>query len=243
MKKNIIITLFAALSLFGFSNTSNAQTKSFDGPYVGISIGKTYGNIKHSGTYYSNSVGDDDVVGETKDLNDTNVSLRAGYVSRISGSNTVLGLELTRSNLDASIESQADIYENAGSGDGITSTVKFKDYTTLAIRLGQVLNDKTLISVSAGPALAKISESHYRNNSWGGGDESLGPISTNKTGYVLGFGGEYKLTPQVSIRADYEYLNFGKVNITSFNGASGGLLNDTNKVNFGNVSVGLVYSF
>ena len=33
---------------------------------------------------------------------------------------------------------------------------------------------------------------------------------TTATGYVLGGGLEYKLTPSWSVKAEYQYLNFGK---------------------------------
>jgi len=243
MKKNIIISLFVALSLFGFSNTSNAQTKSFDGPYVGISIGKTYGDVKHSGsTYYSTYFSPNlyDVVGETKDLDQSTRSIRAGYLSRMSGSNTVLGIELAHNRLNTSINYAADLNHDVTAGGSIDGTINLHNYTTLAVRLGQALNDKTLVSVSAGPAITKISQSHVRN-SWRGPWYS-NEVESNKTGYVLGLGAEYKLTPQLSVRADYEYLNFGKASIATINDDDG-VLNDNTKVKFGNASIGLVYSF
>jgi opacity protein-like surface antigen len=240
--KKIIITLFAALSLFGFSNTSNAQTKSFDGPYVGISIGKTYGDVRHSGSTYYSSYSENlyDVVGETKDLDQSTRSIRAGYLSRMSGSNTVLGIELAHNRLNTSINYAADLNHDITTYGSIDGTVKLHNYTTLAVRLGQALNDKTLISVSAGPAITKISQSHVRNSYRD--DFISNEVESNKTGYVLGLGAEYKLTPQLSVRADYEYLNFGKASIATIND-DGGVLNDNTKVKFGNASIGLVYSF
>ena len=238
-KKLLISTALVSLII---SSATHAQTTNFVGPYVGVSMGKTYGDVKHSGsTYYSDySENLYDVVGETKDLDQSTRSIRAGYLSRMSGSNTVLGIELAHNRLNTSINYAADLNHDVTSGGSIDGTVKLHNYTTLAVRLGQALNDKTLISVSAGPAITKISQSHVRH-SWRD-DWISNEVESNKTGYVLGLGAEYKLTPQLSVRADYEYLNFGKASIATINDDDG-VLNDNTKVKFGNASIGLVYSF
>jgi len=245
MKKNIIISLFVALSLFGFSNTSNAQTKSFDGPYVGISIGKTTNDqISHSSSVYISpaNITYSGLVGESKDMNDSTRSLKLGYLSRVGGSNTILGVEIAKTYLNSTINSKGDVDEqlNFNVGDnGITSIVHIDNYTTLTARIGQALNDKTLVSVNAGVARSKISQSHIRNkNDYHTSDTD----AATETGYVYGLSGEYKLTPQLSLRADYEVVNFGDVSRATTNDVYG-IYFDRSKVKFDNVSIGLVYSF
>jgi len=241
MNKNINIILFAALALFGFSNISNAQTKSFDGPYVALSVGETRNDtIKHSGNYYSDARGSlDDVTGESKDINDRTRSIKAGYNTRVGASNTILGVELGYTHLNATINSSSDVYQNAGYSGGIDSTLKVGNYTTFVARAGQVLGDKSLVSVNAGVARSKISQSHVRLS---GDGHNSNESSSVETGYVLGAGYEYKLTSNLSLRADYEYVNFGDVARTTINDANG-VLNDTHKVKFDNISVGVAYSF
>jgi len=242
MKKNTIISLFVALSIFGFSSISNAQTKSFDGPYVGISMGKTRNDsISHSGGYYSDWIGNLDVtIGESKSVNDSTRSIKLGYTTRVSGSNTVIGVEVAKTYLDATINSEGDIYENAGYGGGIASTLNIGNYSTLTARIGQALNDKTLVSFNAGVARSKISQSNVRDpqdDAW-----QSNTNSATETGYVYGLSGEYKITPQLSLRADYEVVDFGDVSRTMVNGQNG-VFYDNNKIKFDNVSIGLVYSF
>jgi len=242
MKKNTIISLFVALSLFGFSNNSNSQTKSFDGPYVGVSMGKTRNDsISHSGSYYSDYMGNFDVtIGESKSVNDSTRSIKLGYTTRVSGSNTVIGVEVAKTYLDATINSEGDIYGDAGTGGGIASTLNIGNYSTLTARIGQALNDKTLVSFNAGVARSKISQSNVRDPL----DDARQSDTSSATeyGFVYGLSGEYKITPQLSLRADYEVVDFGDVSRTMVNGQDG-VFYDNNKIKFDNVSIGLVYSF
>jgi opacity protein-like surface antigen len=103
------------------------------------------------------------------------------------------------------------------------------------------LNDKTLVSFNAGVARSKISQSNVRdplNYRALQSDTS----SATEYGFVYGLSGEYKITPQLSLRADYEVVDFGDVSRTMVNGRNG-VFYDNNKIKFDNVSIGLVYSF
>jgi opacity protein-like surface antigen len=246
MKKNTIISLFIALSLFGFSNNSNAQTKSFDGPYVGVSMGKTRNDsIGPSSGVYINPANFtySGLVGESKDMKESNRSLKLGYLSRFGGSNTILGVEIAKTYLNSTINSKGDVDEqldfNVGD-NGITSILNIHNYTTLTARIGQALNDKTLVSVNAGAARSKISQSHIRNRN--NNNITSDTDAATETGYVYGLSGEYKLTPQLSLRADYEVVNFGDISRATTNAVGGRYFNKS-EVKFDNVSIGLVYSF
>jgi outer membrane immunogenic protein len=109
-----------------------------------------------------------------------------------------------RSHLVFGIE--ADI-QGSGIGDhqidanGFTYKSNLDYFGTVRGRLGYAL-DNTLVYFTSGFAYGGLRK--Y--------SDDFGPQSYNgtATGYVLGGGLEYKFSPAWSIKAEYQYLNFGK---------------------------------
>jgi outer membrane immunogenic protein len=110
-------------------------------------------------------------------------------------------------NLVAGIE--ADIQGAGISSKGYTSSYDYKSnldyFGTVRGRLGYAYGP-TLLYVTGGFAYGGIEKvtnaygSYFRD----------GKLDAVATGYVLGGGLEYKLTPKWSLKAEYQYLNLGK---------------------------------
>lgn len=127
--------------------------------------------------------------------------------------NWVLGVEgeagwthLKGSNLDPS---HPDINQNNTNFVGV-----------LGGRLGYAF-DRLLFYGKAGGAWANTQYSVFSNTTFTVGNGSPAPVTVtpgtmvdaatvNRFGYMLGVGFEYALTPQLSVKAEYEYLDFGR---------------------------------
>jgi outer membrane immunogenic protein len=84
-------------------------------------------------------------------------------------------------------------------------------YGTLSGRLGYTVAPAWLVYGKAGVAWMNAD---YRQNR---DDDDGGNISLNetRTGWNVGIGTEYLLAPQWSVKAEYNFLNFGKDNIAA----------------------------
>lgn len=119
--------------------------------------------------------------------------LQAGYNYQMG--NVVLGIEATASLL------QNEKWSNQNDpGTMFSSTVNWD--ATLAPRLGYAF-DRTLIFAKAGLAVAEFEYGHDRNGTIISG-------SSTRAGYVVGAGLEYALTQNISIKGEYDYMDFGK---------------------------------
>jgi opacity protein-like surface antigen len=131
--------------------------------------------------------------------------------------NLVLGVEgeaswtnLKGSNLDPS---HPDINQNNTDFVGV-----------LGGRFGYAF-DRLLLYGKAGGAWANTQYSVFSNTTFTVGNGSAAPVTVtpgtmvdaatvNRFGYMLGAGVEYALTPQLSVKAEYEYLDFGRQRTT-----------------------------
>jgi len=85
-------------------------------------------------------------------------------------------------------------------GENFKSNLNF--FGTVRGRAGYAMNN-TLIYFTGGFAYGGL---HKHTDDFGGDFR----FDTTATGYVLGGGLEYKFTPAWSVKAEYQYINFGK---------------------------------
>ena len=101
---------------------------------------------------------------------------------------------------------------------------------TMRTRLGYAISRNLMPYVTAGIALSEqaVSRDQYRwvNDGYAIGNEATRPdnverVSGLQLGYTLGGGVEYALNNRFSIRAEYQYNDFGRKNLAFHNGRSG----------------------
>jgi outer membrane immunogenic protein len=119
-------------------------------------------------------------------------------------------------------------------------------FGTLRGRIGYAFSPLTLLYATGGFAFGGL------NNSVGGSGPTLvgSPYKFDgtATGYVFGGGGEYKLTPALSFKLEYQYMDFGRNELTNAAGATlsslgGGRLATVRNDEFSTLRVGLSYYF
>lgn len=252
MKKILISILFAI-------SASHATAQSaFDGFYGSVLAGKTAGNVS-----WKNGSSDFVMAGSTDYYQFPNVTsqstsgwsggLKFGYNKAIE--NNLIGIELGATYQDFSGTVTPTSYHqtnfsNDGSTVGFNLKTTINTYQTLALRMGRIFDEKTLFYVSAGGAAGQLKNAASQGNqnvpatNWWNANTSASNNQT-KLGYVLGLGLEYNYSKDWSLRANYEYVNFGNVSST-YQGKVGGntsIVYATNAVNFQNLSVGLTRRF
>ena len=208
----------------GFSSLCAAQTTSaFEGSYIGGSVGAARGAVstKTSTFMGANSFftltdpSQVSAAGSGK-LSETNLSggIFGGYGKRFD--NLYLGLEasLHSLSLDDSRSQTVNYLTAPASRFTIKQSIKADWEGTLRARLG-VVQDKWIAYVTGGLAVthAKYSTSFSDNFALG----TTARDSTAKTlyGWTAGFGAEYMLSRSLSIRGEYLYSDFGRVESSS----------------------------
>ncbi len=255
MKKLTIL-----LVLLSF-NTLAAENISWDGFYGSALLGGDFGDVnkknglfkyyKPDGTVQSSNV----VIGNNSSLDGITGNLKLGFNKQLL-TNNIIGIELGSSLQDLEADGIAIAKygsTSASSPDGppyhMLSKVKIKTYESLSIKFGHIFNKTTLAYISGGAALGQLkSKLKDDTGSWIDSDESI-TDDKNEFGYIVGFGLEHKLNDKFSLRANYEYVDFGDVNFKytgySTNGATVYSLvaNQNNSVHFSNLSAGISYQF
>jgi opacity protein-like surface antigen len=194
LKKLFHLTLIV-IFLFTFSKQSFAQKKSFfEGPYVGGAIGYTTYKTRFNDPLVADSwylVFDGDVYKTSDNLDGKNINgtISTGY-NWIFDKNYLFGLEAEASSGKKIVHSST--YQASEWGADINYIAN------LRLKAGTIHEDKNLLYVTAGPAMAKAKYSarYY------GGDY---PISINKTVYGLsyGVGVERQIDNKTSMKLEY----------------------------------------
>jgi prepilin-type N-terminal cleavage/methylation domain-containing protein len=124
-----------------------------------------------------------------------------------------------------------------------------KNYQTLAIRLGHIFEDQTLFYLSGGAAVGLVKRTMYQpsdagNFNWWDLGNSVSK-SNWETGYTLGLGIEHKIKDNLSLRVNYEYVDFGNVrhSYQSTEGVNTVIINQAADIKLSSLGVGLTYSF
>ena len=102
---------------------------------------------------------------------------------------------------------EADITASGVENKSFTEKVSQTWLGSARARLGYTIDPALLAYGTAGLALGNTT-----------GQSPYGKNTDNKSGYVLGAGGEYLVNPNVAVRAEYLDYNLGKSNYPTVNG-------------------------
>jgi opacity protein-like surface antigen len=195
MNKINQLLIATAILAFTFSKQSFAQKKSFfEGPYLGGAIGYTTYKTRFNDPLVADNwylVFDGDVYKTSDNLDGKNINgtISTGY-NWIFDKNYLFGLEAEASSGKKIVHSST--YQASEWGADINYIAN------LRLKAGTIHEDKNLLYVTAGPAMAKAK---YSAGYDGGGY----PISINKTVYGLsyGVGVERQIDNKTSMKLEY----------------------------------------
>lgn len=105
---------------------------------------------------------------------------------------------------------------------GVVSASRKLDYFgTLRARLGFVVTPPLLLYVTGGLAYAGVSANYFSGLQESLGPATYAPVGTNgslsetRFGWTIGAGGEWKFSPNWSLKAEYLYYDVGTASFTS----------------------------
>ncbi len=153
-------------------------------------------------------------------------SVTAGYNWQI-GSGAVFGVEGDLGLMDVTAD------DTIASDGSVFKTQLGPLWGTVRARLGMLLTDRMLVYATGGAAFMQVDEISLGTT---GGDTSL--TDDFRAGYVVGAGAEYALSENMSIKAEYLYMDFGSLAGVS---ATGGDLSIENEVQL--VRAGVNFKF
>jgi outer membrane immunogenic protein len=248
------------ITLFTLSASAFAEDKiNWTGFYGSAMLGRDWGHISEGDAYVTGYTGDFENAykltgGASPDIKGTSLNFKLGFNKQID--TNLIGVELGGTLQTAKSKNGIqNTYwtstmfsgpENAGPQETpITVQTRIQNYGTLSGRIGHIFNETTLIYLKGGLAYGEIKRTII--DAAGKYFDSGTSIQDYKTesGYLLGVGGEHKINDKWSLRADYEYIDFGSINF-NYGGKSYGMnINQTqsNSIHFSNLSAGVSYAF
>lgn len=252
MKRLLGGALLALLG--GISGGAWAQTASpvdWSGFYAGGLLGATNGNSELSSVtgrlqYFDNTDARQIArVGNNKlDQWGAAGGLLAGYNRQFG--NVLLGVEGSVNSLSVNKESvrNEELETIPGTQMVIRQSVSADWMAGLRVRLGWA-ESNWLAYLTGGIAATQLKlEATYTDNAWSG--YSRGAKSASVTGTSLGFGGEYALGRNWSLRGEYLYTKFGEIStvsdVTSTNNSGGTMIHKAN-LDIQSFLIGLTYRF
>ncbi len=122
---------------------------------------------------------------------------------------------------------EADIQGAGIDGSGVDTTgdvarTRLEWFGTIRARLGYAFNN-TLLYGTGGFAYGGLNSRASDNSVNDDGTVANYRFSGTVTGYVLGAGIEYKVSPAWSLKAEYQYLDFGKHDLPAVSGIESGV--------------------
>jgi len=261
IQKLVLITLFT-LSL----SVSADEKIDWTGFYGSAMVGRDWGHVSEGGGHstftspdYPGYIYEASLLAhDGSSLKGWSGNLKLGYNKQID--QNILGVEVgaviqsTRANGNAieTWDTVPQTFPTTDNPSGLLSKTKIKNYETLNLRAGHLFDNKTLIYGTAGVAVGEIKRTLYQSDlasaRWL--DNSASDKKT-EIGYALGFGLEHKLTEKLSLRADYQYIDFGKMTF-KYQGDFHDLIDpfpqtntisQSNFMHFSNLSAGVSYAF
>lgn len=238
----------------GISGGAMAQTASsvdWSGFYAGVLLGATNGNSELSSVtgrlqYMDNTDAQQIArVGNNK-LNQWGAAggLVGGYGRQFG--NVLLGVEGSVNSLSVNKESvrRQEMEANPGSQSVIRQSVSADWMAGLRLRLGWAERN-WLGYLTGGIAATQLKlDASYTDNAFSG--YSRGSKSASVMGWSLGFGGEYALGRNWSLRGEYLYTKFGEIStvsdVTSTNNSGGTMIHKAN-LDIHSFLMGLTYRF
>lgn len=126
-----------------------------------------------------------------------------------------------------------------GFGDLYAGTRKLNYFGTVRGRIGYAF-DRTLLYATGGFAYGRVQTDVARTNALPGWVTS----STDNAGYVVGAGAEYAFAPAWSVKAEYQYLDFGSRSLSGiYQGTALTLQSNDLAQHYHTVRLGLNYRF
>jgi outer membrane immunogenic protein len=148
-------------------------------------------------------------------------SVTAGYNWRL-GYGLVYGVEADLGLMDVSAE------DKLASDGSIYKTQLGPLWGTLRARLGFMLSDRMMVFATGGGAFMQADDV-----SVGSGATTTALTEDFQTGYIIGAGAEYALSDTMSIKAEYLYMDFGRVSGLTANGGEFSFENEIQLVRAG----------
>ena len=214
--KNLII---AATSAFILSGTAYAADLApiidpapaaydWTGIHIGAHVG--YGWSSNDWTRIQNASGTEFGPGgeDSHDADGFLGGIQAGYTHQFN--QFVLGVEgdISWTGMDG-----IDTWDAGGGGGYRDVTADYNWVGTLAVR-GGIAFDRTLLYLKAGGAVASVEYGHTGNNN------NFASTDT-RTGWLVGAGAEHAFTEKWSVKAEYNYIDFGTEAIAMENVGAG----------------------
>ncbi len=247
-------TASAAALLMAIPAAASAQSHddtSWNGFHVGLGVGadatsvKNHSKARATNNNNNNNNNNGSVFGESfSDLGKvgTFVSVEGGWDHQMD--RTVVG---AFANYDFGSNSVANTVQasisngNGNSASGaLTTRVRRGDSWAVGGRAGYLTSPKTLIYVDAGLAGTTIKQTVVLSS----GKISNGAThSTSRTGYLIGAGIETKLTPKISLKGEFRYVDYGSAHLGVGSTSSGNYDSVDSKVTDSSVRAVLSYRF
>jgi outer membrane immunogenic protein len=210
---------------------------NWSGFYIGGHIGSAW--IQEPATYLGTTGIPLDPVGTVYSANRNGFlgGLQAGYSYQMQ--NIVLGVTGDFSWTNASIDNATTaVFFPAAT---VHTLARTNWYGTIAGRLGFAVNN-VLLYAKGGVA---FTEETYGGNAVAGGAvvSSFNNLTSTRTGYVVGAGIEYGISPNWTVFAEYNYLDFGTRNYTLVSTTAGFTVNLDVKDRVDMFKGGLNYKF
>lgn len=204
---NIFVTVFM-LALISIQIFAGPMSSIVDNGYIGLHVGAALAKYDVSNPYGHS------IYGDIIRVPSFNGGIQAGYNWQISGSNTLLGIEASLSGLDGEAANTCFAY----SGHYVSSNgVAHPNISgTLTGRVGFAIDNagRTLCYLKAGLAALNSKVIVSNNNVFFG----TIPVAQNYTsstqwGGDIGAGFELMLTPEISMKLEYNYLRLADSSI------------------------------
>lgn len=131
--------------------------------------------------------------------------------------NLYVGVEASVNSMrfDETRSSGAVYLSNAAGTFVNTVSVKTHGQATLRARLGWI-HDRFLTYVTGGVAAARVKmDASFSDNFLGTGASGRDTNKETRLGWVVGLGSEYALSDRWTIRADYLYADYGKIDTSA----------------------------
>ncbi len=228
---NMRTFIAAALGILGLINVATcaqAQTsaaRDWSGSYLGGSVGAVESRAATEastadgfpGSYFTPP--DPQQIIEEADGSLSQSSLSGGVFGGFGRQfgNLYLGLEVSANTLgfDETRTSGAVYLSNSAGAFTQELSVKADWQATMRARLGWA-QERWLVYLTGGAAVARIElDAAFSDDFLGVGARGRNSTKETKLGWVVGLGGEYALSENWSIRGDYLYADYGKVDTSA----------------------------
>ncbi len=239
MKRLLLASALLALSAFAASAADMAykapppapiKSINWTGWYVGFNVG--YGNNYGDTTIVGNDVVANAVVA-TGAVPGTMNAQQSGWLG-----GGQIGYNWQYSQFLFGIETDLQFADIKGSASNVLTTgplgfpasltsltsTNLDWFGTLRGRAGFLVSDRALIYATGGLAYGKVEHAASATLLTpipGLNAAAIGNVSDTKTGWALGGGIEYALLPNITLRAEYMYLDFGNTGVTYNTGIAG----------------------